>query len=87
MAIERPVTTQSGYSFRTFRNTSEISDGTAATNDFRPPSLLQIKAPIKPGKGKLGGGAMILALYATPTKPGYCRHIGCQVRRGSMLAT
>jgi phenylpropionate dioxygenase-like ring-hydroxylating dioxygenase large terminal subunit len=25
------------------------------------------------------GGKLILALYASPTRPGWCRHIGCQV--------
>jgi len=73
------VSTQDGYKFRVFRTIEELESGTAASNDFRPPSLLEIKQPVVGAPGKASGGAMILALYATPTRPGFCRHIGCQI--------
>eukprot|EP01041_Mallomonas_annulata_P003925 gene3925-7828_t len=44
-----------------------------STNDFRPPSLNQITA------NQPGGAKMILALYASPSKPGWCRHAGAQI--------
>ena len=43
------------------------------SNDFRPPCLNKISSSIK------GGGKSILVLYATPTLPGYCRHIGASI--------
>lgn len=42
-------------------------------NDFRPPCLNKISTVYD------DGAKLILALYATPTKPGYCRHIGAQI--------
>jgi len=48
--------------------------GTVSSNDFRPPSLNKITTEYADDNGKL-----ILALYATPTRPGYCRHIGAQI--------
>lgn len=42
-------------------------------NDFRPPCLNKIE------RCSADGSKLILALYATPTKPGFCRHIGAQV--------
>jgi Pheophorbide a oxygenase len=46
---------------------------TFSTNDFRPPCLNKITSVLP------SGAMMILALYATPTKPGYCRHVGAQI--------
>jgi len=44
-----------------------------STDDFRPPVLNKITS-------NLGNGAkFVLALYATPTRPGFCRHIGTQI--------
>jgi phenylpropionate dioxygenase-like ring-hydroxylating dioxygenase large terminal subunit len=45
----------------------------SATSDFQPPCHVRIVSTFK------DGGKMILALYAIPTRPGWCRHIGCQV--------
>lgn len=42
-------------------------------NDFRPPALNKIE------RNNSDGSKLILALYATPTRPGYCRHIGAQI--------
>jgi hypothetical protein len=42
-------------------------------NDFRPPCLQKITSKMA------DGSTTILALYATPTTPGYCKHIGAQV--------
>lgn len=44
-----------------------------AYNDFRPPCLNKIE------RCGADGSKLILALYATPTRPGYCRHIGAQM--------
>jgi len=42
-------------------------------HDFRPPCLTKISINLP------DGGKTILALYATPTKPGYCRYFGFQL--------
>lgn len=42
-------------------------------HDFRPPCLTKITMDLP------DGGKTILALYATPTKPGYCRYFGFQL--------
>lgn len=42
-------------------------------DDFRPPVLNKITSNLQ------NGAKFILALYATPTRPGYCRHIGAQI--------
>jgi hypothetical protein len=42
-------------------------------NDFCPPCFNKIE------RRNPDGSKLILALYATPTKPGYCRHLGVQV--------
>ncbi|WP_366524913.1 Rieske 2Fe-2S domain-containing protein [Acaryochloris sp. IP29b_bin.137] len=44
-----------------------------AIHDFQPPCHMRAESTYK------GGGKMILALYASPTRPGWCRHIGCQI--------
>ncbi len=44
-----------------------------AVHDFQPPCLMHISSEFK------DGGKFVLALYASPTRPGWCRHIGCQV--------
>lgn len=69
--LDRPVSAQDGFSLRVLNEGME--PGASSTNDFRPPALTQLTSE------NAQGGKMILALYATPTKPGFCRHIGCQV--------
>lgn len=48
-------------------------DNSESIDDFRPPCLNKIETTFP------DGAKTILALYATPTKPGYARHIGAQV--------
>ena len=52
----------------------EENSNTESSNDFRPPCLNKITTEYANDAGKL-----ILALYCTPTKPGYSRHIGAQI--------
>ncbi|MBD2254179.1 Rieske 2Fe-2S domain-containing protein [Nostoc parmelioides] len=66
----RRISTQDGFAFEiqpTQGNTVQ------AIHDFQPPCQMRIASTSK------DGGQLILALYATPTRPGWCRHIGCQV--------
>ena len=44
------------------------------TQAYSPPSLVSIENVYPEG------GKFKLALYASPTRPGWTRHIGCQVR-------
>lgn len=60
--------------FKYFVKNNLASNDTESSNDFRPPSLNKIETAYQNDNGKL-----ILALYATPTKPGFCRHIGAQI--------
>jgi phenylpropionate dioxygenase-like ring-hydroxylating dioxygenase large terminal subunit len=59
-----------GFAFEV-RQTNETQN--PATNDFRPPVLQKITSYLP------NGAKFILALYATPTRPGFCRHIGTQI--------
>ncbi len=52
----------------------EENSNTESSNDFRPPCLNKITTEYANDTGKL-----ILALYCTPTRPGYSRHIGAQI--------
>jgi phenylpropionate dioxygenase-like ring-hydroxylating dioxygenase large terminal subunit len=67
----REISTQEGFSFG-------VSQGeeVAAINsehDFQPPCLMKITTTFS------DEGQLILVLYATPTRPGWCRHIGAQI--------
>lgn len=66
----REISTQDGFAFGVI-----TSEGTvpSASHDFQPPCLMKISSTFS------DGGQLILVLYATPTRPGWCRHIGCQV--------
>lgn len=66
----RETSTQEGFAFGV---TSTASTLTSAVHDFQPPCLMKITSTYT------DGGQLILALYATPTRPGWCRHIGCQI--------
>ncbi|KAG8457298.1 hypothetical protein KFE25_012037 [Diacronema lutheri] len=71
--VTKPLKPQSGYEFK-ITQTGTSAVGAAVSHDtFRPPSLLQITSTF------VDGGKMILALYATPSRPGYTNHIGCQI--------
>ncbi len=66
----REISTQEGFSFAVTPIDEKITD---AVHDFQPPCYMRIVANYR------DGGKLILALYAIPTRPGWCRHIGCQV--------
>lgn len=66
----REVSTQEGFSFEIRPTAPTIEQ---AVHDFQPPCHMRIVTTSK------DGGKLILALYATPTRPGWCRHFGCQV--------
>ncbi|BAZ25467.1 cell death suppressor protein [Kalymmatonema gypsitolerans NIES-4073] len=66
----RQISTQEGFAFEIQPTQGNIVQ---AIHDFQPPCYMRIATTSK------DGGQLILALYATPTRPGWCRHIGCQV--------
>ena len=70
MARLGEVSTQDGFAFDVLTSLTKI---TTATHDFKPPCLMKITFTFS------DGGQLILVLYATPTKPGWCRHMGRQV--------
>jgi phenylpropionate dioxygenase-like ring-hydroxylating dioxygenase large terminal subunit len=49
------------------------NENVSIIHDFRPPCLTKITISLP------DGGKTLLALYATPTKPGYCRYFGFQL--------
>jgi len=66
----REVSTQEGFAFGVVTLSSTVS---SASHDFQPPCLMKISSTFP------DGGQLVLVLYATPTRPGWCRHIGCQI--------
>lgn len=66
----REMSTQEGFAYEITPTAPNIAQ---AIHDFQPPCHMKI---VTTGTD---GGQLILALYATPTRPGWCRHIGCQV--------
>ena len=66
----REVSTQDGFAFGVVTSGDQFS---SSTHDFRPPCLMKIS--FRPEDG----GQLILVLYAVPMRPGWCRHIGCQI--------
>jgi len=66
----REMSTQEGFSYEITPTAANIAQ---AIHDFQPPCHMKIVST------DTDGGQLILALYATPTRPGWCRHIGCQV--------
>ena len=66
----RDISTQDGFAFGV---TPTGGIASSASHDFQPPCLMKISTQFS------DGGQLILVLYATPTRPGWCRHIGCQV--------
>ncbi|MEL6604925.1 MAG: Rieske 2Fe-2S domain-containing protein [Cyanobacteria bacterium J06614_10] len=66
----RETTTQDGFAFDIRPLPGNVA---AARHDFQPPCLMRISTEFE------DGGAFILILYATPTRPGWCRHIGQQI--------
>ncbi|OWY64909.1 (2Fe-2S)-binding protein [cyanobacterium TDX16] len=66
----REMSTQEGFSFEVVPVASKLFQ---TIHDFQPPCHMRIVSTYK------DGGQLILALYAIPTRPGWCRHIGTQV--------
>ena len=66
----REMSTQEGFGFAV-TSTPAIIERTI--HDFQPPCHMRIVTDFK------DGGKLILALYAIPTRPGWCRHIGRQI--------
>ncbi|MEM8807921.1 MAG: Rieske 2Fe-2S domain-containing protein [Cyanobacteria bacterium P01_G01_bin.38] len=66
----REMSTQEGFAYGVTPTPETIEQ---AYHDFQPPCLMRIVSEFK------DGGQLILVLYATPTRPGWCRHIGRQV--------
>lgn len=64
------MSTQDGVVYVTTPTPPAIA---TAIREFRPPCLMKIISTFT------DGGQLILVLYATPTRPGWCRHIGCQI--------
>jgi phenylpropionate dioxygenase-like ring-hydroxylating dioxygenase large terminal subunit len=67
----REISTQEGFSFGVSQGEDVPLVG--SEHDFQPPCLMKITTTFS-DEGKL-----ILVLYATPTRPGWCRHIGAQI--------
>ncbi|RCJ40773.1 (2Fe-2S)-binding protein [Nostoc minutum NIES-26] len=70
MLCIKQMSTQEGFSFEITPTAPTIEQ---AVHDFQPPCHMRIVST------SVDGGKLILALYASPTRPGWCRHIGCQV--------
>ena len=70
MLRERELSTQEGFSFQVTPPTS--TEFETSIYDFQPPCHVRIY-----NSGKKG--SMVVALYAVPTRPGWCRHIATQV--------
>ena len=70
MPWERHLSIQEGFSFAIAPTSSDIE---TKIYDFQPPCHMRIYSVDKKGC------KFILALYAVPTRPGWCRHIGTQV--------
>ena len=66
----REMSTQEGFAFEVTPARSNVQQ---AVHDFQPPCHMRIASDFK------DGGKLILVLYAVPTRPGWCRHIGSQV--------
>jgi phenylpropionate dioxygenase-like ring-hydroxylating dioxygenase large terminal subunit len=67
----RELSTQDGFAFGVSQESG--SPFVEAKHDFQPPCLMKITSTFT------DEGQLILVLYATPTRPGWCRHIGAQV--------
>jgi len=66
----REMSTEDGFAYEITPVPGNVKQ---AVHDFQPPCHMRIYSEPQ------DGGKFILALYATPTRPGWCRTIGCQV--------
>lgn len=67
----RGMSTEDGFAYEITPLPDSVKQ---AAHDFQPPCHMKIYLVPKEG-----GGKSILALYVTPTRPGWCRSIGCQI--------
>jgi phenylpropionate dioxygenase-like ring-hydroxylating dioxygenase large terminal subunit len=67
----REISTQEGFAFGVTQSAG--SSASEVEHDFQPPCLMKITTTFT------DEGQLILVLYATPTRPGWCRHIGTQI--------
>lgn len=70
MTSSRPISTQEGFAFDITPTAPTVSQ---ASHSFHPPCLMRIQTTF------VDGGGLLLVLYAIPSRPGWCRHIGRQV--------
>ena len=70
MEPRRPMDPQDGFSFAITPTPEGIRE---AVHDFHPPCLMRIAT------ASADGGGLVLALYVSPTRPGWCRQIASQV--------
>jgi phenylpropionate dioxygenase-like ring-hydroxylating dioxygenase large terminal subunit len=76
LVTERELTAEGGFRQRVVPEKpieEGMGAGAVSYHEFKPPSLVHISQEYP------GGGKFVLALFASPTKPGWVRHIGCQV--------
>ena len=66
----RNISTQEGFAFGVTTTNPNIEQ---TIHDFQPPCQMRIVTDYQ------DGGKLILVLYAIPTRPGWCRHIGRQI--------
>ncbi len=66
----REMSTEDGFAYEI----TPIPETTKTVlHDFQPPCHMRIVSELT------DGGKSILALYVTPTRPGWCRSVGCQI--------
>ncbi|MGD1805489.1 Rieske 2Fe-2S domain-containing protein [Dapis sp. BLCC M126] len=66
----RPMSTQEGFSFAVTPVEETVVE---KVHEFQPPCYTTMTVKYK------DGGKLILPMYTVPTRPGWCRYIGCQV--------
>ena len=67
----REISTQEGFAFEVTPTAAD--DVKQTVHDFQPPCLMRITNTYE------DGSKIILVLYTIPTRPGWCRHISCNV--------
>ncbi|KAG2484744.1 hypothetical protein HYH03_016491 [Edaphochlamys debaryana] len=74
MEFSRPLSLEGGFEFRI--PDPWRADVAESFTGFQPPAHVRIQ------QNHTKGGSTILALFSTPTRPGWTRHIGQQLRVG-----
>jgi phenylpropionate dioxygenase-like ring-hydroxylating dioxygenase large terminal subunit len=78
LVTERELSAEGGFKQRVVPEkepTTGMGAGAVSYHEFKPPSMVHISQTYNGGKN----GKFVLALYASPSRPGWVRHIGCQV--------